>query len=386
MNNFNKEYRRVNWAEGAEIGSKHFEQTEDYFTAAICDASAIRLNRNNYGLLPSDDRKTNSAEFDISERITGTVEIKLRKCNAITIGGCRINYNPPFGEALTYAHIFNKEEEQTSSEAVYWDVILTADPFRRIPAGIPDADSTPPYHPDADVYLGLSIVPKGTLKSELLGMHHLIIGRIRHYGERYSVDNNFIPPCTAMASHPDLVRYYEQFSALMNDLENASKTIISKIRNRSQNSPIAHHIGAICEDMMRYIASIYFNYRNVGLDTAPINIVNYFATLAHICYVSMSFIDKTEREELLRYFYEWSDVKPGVFEELLSSTLGIVYDHNNIRSVMIQVELFLKVMSDLWIRMSTLEYIGQHKENIIVAERRNEQVQTKKAGGWTILD
>lgn len=385
MSNSNKEYRRINWAEGAEIGTKQFEQTEDYFTAAICDASAIRLNRNNYGLLPSNDRKTDSSEFDISERVTGIVEIKLRKCNAITIGGCRINYNPSFGEALTYVHTFNKEEVD-STESTYWDVVLTADPFKRILAGVPDPDSIPPYHPDVDSFLGLSIVPQGSLKSELLGMHHLIIGRIRHYGERYSVDNNFIPPCTSMASHTELIRYYESFSGLMNDLENASKAIISKIRNRAQNSSIANHIGAICEDMMLYIASIYFNYRNAGLDSTPINTVNYFATLAHISFVSMSFIDKIEREELLRYFYEWSDVKPGVFEELLSSTLGIAYDHNNIRSIMMQVESFLKIMSDLWVRLSSLEYIGQHKENIIVAERKSEPTQAKKTGGWTIMD
>lgn len=385
--NKQKEYKRVNWAEGLELGFNHFEQTEDYFTASICDASAIGLTRNSFGLLPSTDRKTDSGEFDISEQVTGMVEIKLRKCNAITIGGCRINYNPPFGEAMVYSHTFDTEtKNNNASEVSYWDVVLTIDPFKRIPSGIPNPEVTPPHHPDADTYLGLSIVPQGSLKSNLLGMNHLIIGRIRHYGERYTVDSNFIPPCTAIASHTDLIRYYEQFGSLLNDLENASKTIIAKIRNRSQNSPIALHIGNICQDMMRYIASIYFNYRNIGTDATPMDIVNYFSSLAHISYVSMSFIEKIEREELLRYFYEWSDVKPGTFEELLSSTLGIIYDHNNIRAVMIQVESFLRIMSDLWIRLSTLEYIGQHKENIVVAERRNEPVQTKKTGGWTIMN
>lgn len=382
----NKEYKRVNWAEGIEIGTYQFEQLEDYYTAAICDASAIRLNRNNFGLLPSADRKTNSSEFDISEQITGTVEVKLRKCNAITMGGCRISYNPSLGNAISYVQKFNLEVNGETSDTSYWDVVITVDPFRRIPTGIPSADSTPPIHPDADPFIGLSAVPKGGLKAEQLGAYHLVIGRIRHFNGRYTVDNNFIPPCTSMNSHADLIRYYEQFGALLNELEKASKTIINKIRNRSQNSPVAIHIGAICEDMMRYIASIYFSYRNIGADATPMAIVNYFSTLAHICYVSMSFIDKTEREELLRYFFEWSDVKPGIFEEMLSSTLGIIYDHNNIRAVMIQVESFMRIMCDLWVRLSTLEYIGQHKENIVVAERRHEVAQAKKTGGWTIMD
>lgn len=381
-----KEYKRVNWTEGMEVRFGMFEQTEDYFTNAICDSTAIQLNRNNFGLLPSFDRKTGSSEFDISERITGTVEIKLRRCNAVTIGGCRISYNPPFGEAMTYAHTFDGSNAGDISQTKYWDVIITVDPFRRIPSGMPDASETPPRHPDTDTHYGLSIVPKGELNTELLGLYHLVIGRIRYFGERYVVDTSFIPPCTTMSSHADLVRYYELFGSLMNDIENASKTIIAKIRNRSQNSILAGHIGAMCEDMMRYIASIYFNYRNIGLDATPMNIVNYFSTLAHICYVSMSFINKMEKEELLRYFYEWSDVKPGSFEELLSNALGVIYDHNDIRSVMLQIESFLRTISELWIKLSTLEYIGQHKENIVIGERSHYTQEAIKKTSWTILD
>ncbi|NDV78481.1 type VI secretion system baseplate subunit TssK [Dysgonomonas sp. 511] len=380
------EYKRVNWTEGMDVRFDLFEQTENYFTNFICQSSAIQLNKNNFGLLPSADRKANSSEFDISERVTGTVEIKLRKCNAIMIGGCRINYNPSFGEAMEYVHTFDANTKENLSDTVYWDVIITADPYRRVPSGMPDASETPPRHPDVSTYYGLSIVPKGELNTELLGTYHLVIGRIRHFGERYVVDSNFIPPCTSMASHTDLTRYFEQFGSLMNDIENASKVIIAKIRNRSQNSTIATHIGTMCEDMMRYIASVYFNYRNVGLDATPITIVNYFSTLAHICYINMNFINKIEKEELLRYFYEWSDVKPGSFEELLSNTLGIIYDHNNIRAMMMQVETFLRIISELWIKLSSLEYIGQHKENIVIGERSNSHEIVKKVGGWTILD
>jgi hypothetical protein len=381
-----KEYKRVNWIEGMDVRFEMFEQTENYFTNAIHESSSVRLNKNNFGLLSSPDEKTISSEFDISERITGIVEIKLHKCNAVTIGGCRINYNPAFGEAITYTHTFDKDKSHNSSQTTYWDVILKIDPFKRIPSGIPNVEETPPRHPNTDTYYELSIVPKGEINNELLGAYHLVIGRIRHFGERYVVDTSFIPPCTSMSSNTDLIRYYELFGSLMNDIENASKAIIAKITNRTQNSPVAKHIGDICKDVMRYIASIYFDYRNKGLDAAPINIVNYFSTLAHICYADLSFINKIEKEELLRYFYEWSDVKPGAFEELLSNTLSIAYDHNNIRAIMIQVESFLRTISELWIRLSSLEYIGQHKDNIVIGERNHHAQDPVKKSSWTILD
>ena len=42
-------------------------------------------------------------------------------------------------------------------------------------------------------------------------------------------------------------------------------------------------------------------------------------------------------------------------------------------------------MVALWNKLSMLEYIGQRKENIVVAEQQMvQQVQTKRT--WTLLD
>ena len=381
----NKARKRVNWTSGVDVGFEMFEQTENFFINAICETSALQLNKNNFGLLPSSDGKESSSEFEISERVTGIVEIRLRSCNAITAGGCRININPSYSEPMMHSHTFDKPQSD-SSQTAYWDVIITVDPYRRVPTGTPNTEEIPLRHPDADSFYGISIVPKGEINTEQLGMYHLVIGRIRYYGERYTVDTGFIPPCTSMAAHSDLARYYELFGGLMNDIENRSKTIIAKIRNRKDNSPLAKHIGALCEDIMRHIASIYFNYRNTGLDAAPVSIVNYFSTLAHIYYVSLAFINKAEREEMLRYFYEWSDVKPGAFEEMLSNTLSLSYNHNDIKASMRQVETFLQTVSDLWLKLSTLEYIGQHKENIVIGEKDHYAAEPVSKSSWTVLD
>lgn len=379
-------YKLVNWQEGMGVGSAHLQQTENYFIERLGDNLETRLNNYNYGLLPSADRKSESSEFDISERITGKVEIKLRRCNAVTSGGYRISYNPDNAEYLLSTYSFESEKEQEENNVAYWDVILSVNPFDRIPSGIPDEKENPPRHPNVTEHYTLSIVPKGQTNYEQLGMFHLTIGRIRLHGGRYEVDSDYIPPCTGMSSHPDLLKYYENFGIYLNDIERASKAIIAKIKNRSQNSPLAYHINTMCENMMRYIASIYFMYRNTGQTSLPIEIVNYFSTLAHTCYISLNFVSKIEKEELLKYFYEWSDVTPGSFEDLLSDTLSVIYDHNNIRAVMLQIESFLRTMSELWLKLSTLEYIGQHKENIVVSERTHQQEVVKKTGGWTILD
>jgi len=386
----NNNYRLVNWVEGMDVHFDNLRQQEDYFINRLCDNQSIRLTSYSFGLLPSLDKQGDSSEFDISERVTGKVEIRLRRCNALTQGGCRISYNPPKGNYLHYIHSFEDEELQPSQQSStrFWDVILSVNPYERIPAGAPGIDETPVRHPDVTESYKLSVVPKGYINHEQLGEFHLVIGRIRQSsGGRYEVDTNYIPPCVSVNSHGDLLGYYERFGIYLNDIEKASKIIVAKIRNRTNNYPIAEHICRICEDMMRYISTIYFPYRNLGRESSPAELVNYFSTLAHTAYVSMNFIGKQDREEMLKYFYEWSDVTPGSFDELLSNTLSIIYNHNSIRSVMLQVESFLRIMSELWLKLSSLEYIGQHKENIIVSERRQQAESPKtKGGGWTILD
>jgi hypothetical protein len=379
-------HKLVNWVEGMNVSSIHFQQTENYFIERLYDNLATRLTRYNYGLLPSLDGRSASSEFDISERVTGKVEIRLQRCNALTAGGCRISYNPGQNDYILYTHTFEQDKQSDANATRIWDVILTIEPFQRIPSGIPNEEETPPRHPDITEFYRLSIIPQGHTNYDQLGLFHLVIGRIRQHSGRYEVDTNYIPPCTQMSSHSELLSYYDRFNNYMSDIERASGNIVSKVRNRAHNSSMAQHIAATCESIMRYIAMIYFPYRNTGREASPVETVNYFSTLAHIVYVSLRCINKTDREEMLRYFYEWSDVNPGSFEELLSETMNIMYNHNAIRTVMVQAESFLNTMSELWIRLSTLEYIGQHKENIVVSERVQQSETPKKGSSWTILD
>jgi hypothetical protein len=383
----NQEHKLVNWESGMDVGFAQFRQLENYFIERLCDNQSSRLNKNNYGLLPSPNGRSDSSEFDISERVTGQVEIKLHRCNALTYGGCRISYNPEQSDYLLYTtHTFDSEKESNSADTQYWDVILTVNPFDRVPVGIPDADTVPPRHPDASELYSLSIAPQGKTNHELLGLYHLIIGRIRQSGGRYEVDTNYIPPSTSMNSHPDLLKYYEQFGVYLNDIERSSKKISFKIKNRTQNTPLAYNICGLCNEISRYIASIYFLYRNEGRYNSPLHTVNYFSTLAHVSYMGLNLISKTDKEELLKYLYEWSDVTPGSFEDMLASALSIIYEHHNIRVTMLEIDSFLRILSELLIKLSTLEYIGQHKDNIVVSERMQQTETVKPKSGWTILD
>ena len=380
--------RLVNWVDGMKITQKHLVQMEDYVTDIFRDAISMPLTDNRFGLLPPYKGEQLSTDFEITNRISNNVEIKLRRCNALTAGGCRININPTeYSEYLHLEYSFDSDLDYKKEDAenLLWDIILVIKPFDRSPVGIPNPEEAPPRHPDVINAYSLFIKPAGQINSKEFGMHYLIIGRVIKNGDRYEVDTRYIPPCMSMSSHPDLKSYYEAFGQYLNDIETSSHKIIQKINDRENNSSIAKNVNGVCETLLNYISTIYFNYKNNGRFYAPDETINVFSSLAHVCFSGIQYMSKKDKEEMLKYFYEWSDVTPGNFTEMLTNTLEIVYDHHDIRSMMEQINSFLSTFAALWIKLSTLEYIGQHKENIVVAEKKQKEVVVSKSG-WTILD
>lgn len=379
------QYKLVNWVEGMEVNVSHINQLENFFIEQLSNQEMYRLNSFNYGLL-NFPNYTNFFELDVDESITDELEIKIRNCFAITQGGFRIVINEAQFNFSIKNYLSNTQKGSDNSRPSQWDIWLRVNPFERIATGIPDKNENPPRHPDAIESYQLQLLPKDEINKKEFTPNHLIIGRIEYKNDMYTVDNSFIPPCTKINSHKDLIAYYESFRILTNKIEKNSKTIISKIKSREQNSLLAQNLGTLCENSMRYVASIYFSYRNKGKDMSPIELVNYFATWAHVLHISLFCMNKADKEELLNYFYEWGDITPGNLKDLIERTLNVSYEHSDIRKTMIEIEHFLTNFNILWDKMSSLEYIGQHKENIVVSERNYSLETPKIKGSWSILD
>ena len=84
-------------------------------------------------------------------------------------------------------------------------------------------------------------------------------------------------------------------------------------------------------------------------------------------------MNKEEKEDLLKYFNEWNGINPGAYEGLLRENSGLLYNHQNIRPLMITAERFLYQFNDLWTTLSRLEYIGKHKENVAASRRTSRK-------------
>jgi hypothetical protein len=373
-------HKPVNWIDGMKISSGHFVNTDNFIQDIVRDANSLSLNNNNFGLLPPMLGESTSLDMQITERASGQVQIKINQCNAITAEGLRID----IGKAdipLEFTHYFGQEALNEASEIYY--VLLTVNPFERVASGIPDAEEMPLRYPEINKHYSITILPASQINNK--SANFMEVGKFIRNGSSLQTDISYIPPSTVILSNGELIRYYENFSNQLNNLQLLSFRIIDKITSRDSVSTIGKNVKILCEKMLDYIARIYFSYRNVIYMQPPIQLVACFSEMAHIFFSSVKSIAGAEREELLKYFYEWKDVTPGNFEELLARLIEIVYNHHEINSSMLTIDEFMRVIVALWNKLSTLEYIGQRKENIVVAEQQAIQsIQTKRT--WTLLD
>lgn len=379
-----KKHKLVNWQGQMRMTPAHFHQTEDYFIEELNDVRSLFLQRHDYGLLPL-TKKDKDVEIRIREHLSNHVEVNLYCCNALTASGERIDFNLSANE-MPLSKNFSPQQDRDSRgrEIQHWDVILAVDPYERVATGELNPQEEPPRHPDCDRSYKLHIVPSDEVNLSAFGSHFLTIGKIRKEGDRYLVDQNYIPPCRTMSSHPELISYCKHFDAMLYDLRKFSQNIIGKVNDRSNGSELAVNIRLMSETILAYIASIHFRLKNFGTSIPPVVLTEYISNLASHCYVCLICLPGIQKDELLKYFYEWSDVMPGSFEEMLAGTMEIEYEHRNLRAVMVRLESFMTTLSELWEHLSHLEYIGQHKESLVVSVSGGNRGEERR--GFMISD
>lgn len=377
-------YKPVNWVDGMRLSSEQFVANDKYYQDKMRDAISTRLNGYNYGVLPCLDTNTRTFAVEITASAAQMVDIRVRSCHAITADGCRIHIDAgPDGRGNVGVSYYFNEISATGSNL--YNVLLQVDPFERVPEGEINPDNEPARHPYVGPSYKILVVPETNLPSEHIESRSLTVGRFALEQGSVVVNERYIPPCTSMMSHPLLIKYYELFSTTVHKLQSTSFSILDKTVNDSSITALARNLRMVTERILEYLAHHIFTFRYQLRQGTPLDFLGFFCHLSQTLFTGMRCIATKEREDLLKYFYEWRDISPASFEELLARVMEMKYNHWDIYSAFALTEEFLVEITALWERLAALEYIGQHKENIVVAEQQQvQQVQTRKI--WTLLD
>ncbi|WP_353159998.1 hypothetical protein [Myroides odoratus] len=374
----------VNWVDGMKISKKHFDAQTNFILDGLRDVRATYTQVFSYGLLPLDTQNQGMDIVEVRATVSGDVEYIIKTCKAITPSGCSVEVID-FRFALKPLIPLVGDELEHQKRAYY--VVIAINLFDKIPYGTMDVEETPPRYPFTKPRYRIDLRPVSAfdVNSGYSGGDYVIIGQVMIQGEMIQMEEDYIPPCTSVSSHPLLLKQYNKVANALSLLQKYAVKILQKEHQVRQNTKLASSVKLLCQALIHDIGATYFHFRNTVPHLPPLYFMECLSQIAtHLHQVTQT-LAPMDLEELLNYISEWSEIVPHTFLNQLARVAEIKYQHTDCASHLSDIQLMLSCLEKVFFKLNELDYIGQRKENIIVNELEVTPA-AKTNRGWSVLD
>ncbi len=375
-------HQQVNWVDGMNINKSHLLGLENEITDHVRDARQNQVDALSYGLLPSAPGMDDPVDIWMNIDSQNRVSVHLNRCNAVTLGGVRIEITREIADQLKLsAHELRSVLQLDESANDDLLVILTCDPFSRIPVGDADPGETPPRKPYTLPNYSLDLVPAKNMGIGEVGLYHLVVGKIEVNSGKAVLQDSYIPPSSSARSHPFLMEAHERQVRFLSELEFNCIQIIQKVYTKQIKNGLAQIITVICRALIQYTSHQSTVFEQVVPYRSPVFMVTHTAAMARIIKNEITLRAGIGAEQLLTYLAEWCGLNQAEFEKDLDAMIGHDYQHYDIRRSIEAIDSFMGIVSSLFQKLAELDYIGKKsKTNIFVKEEAvNAEPKEEKA-------
>jgi sulfur relay (sulfurtransferase) DsrC/TusE family protein len=236
-------------------------------------------------------------------------------------------------------------------------------PFERVPTGTPSPEEMPPRHPYTRPAYELGFVPTQQLSGAASAAFTLVVGELLYAEGELRPVAQFIPPSTALASHPALLQALHQLDFLLTELETDAFKIVHKVKLRTdKRSHLADMVRGLAEHTVFALAQQLTTLRLMAAAQPPIYLLDALLRVAKQFKTSLDSLTEGEREELLKYFEQWSETLPATLLGALQGAVTLTYNHQQVHEHLRQQQQLWQLIGAIFRQLSQLEYIGKNKE------------------------
>jgi hypothetical protein len=151
-------------------------------------------------------------------------------------------------------------------------------------------------------------------------------------------------------------------------------SIIRKIREKGQDSTLSDSVLILSESLLNFVSTNVLKVKWQLSDQPPLYLFENIAGFARLIRNTIDSNNAAQKEELLNYFTNWSELKQGDFERLLVYCINFEYNHNEIINSVYEFTEFVQIIDTLFNKLESLAYIGKKKEtNIFVKEQSSKR-------------
>jgi hypothetical protein len=293
--------------------------------------------------------------------------VRIQQCMAITAGGYYIEFGEDTAVSgsnlqASLANVPLPLKEMKDKARSYY-VVLTVNPYKRVPNGVADPTESPARIPFTVPFFSVDLLPVSEVTRNKLGGFQLVLGRVLVEENRVLLDEQYIPPCTSMGAHPELLEIHAAMEQFLAKMESSSVQIVQKILHKKQVNDMSSIVHKLCEQILQYTAVHLAEWKAVGIVQAPVHIVTNASALARLVKNVLDCYLGSGKEELINYFTEWCNFSQGEVEGAITTLANHTYDHLDISDSLTKVSAFTKILSQLFHQLARLEYIGKRKDS-----------------------
>ncbi len=363
-------YLNVNWVNGMKITREHLAGQDRANDDKIKDVASAFLHPYCFGLLPVWPGESYSFRADFKVDNQRFLKASLFDLRAFTPGGARLEIAGSPNPQEWQVDLTRETEAAKKEENGWYYILLTVDLFAREPCGQPDEEEEPPRFPFTAPSFRMQVIPVKELSASALLPYSLCTGKMLIRPDKTEILDDYLPPCMALSSHNRLMLFHSKVEKFYNQMEINLLSIIGKIREKNQDSSLALSVLALAQSLLDYLSVNNLAVKWLLPGQPPLFLFENIACFARNLRNTIDSNTAAQKEELLNYFTNWSELKQGDFEKLLVYCINFEYNHLEIADSIDQFSEFVQIMATLFSKLESLAYIGKKKEtNIFVKEQ-----------------
>jgi hypothetical protein len=283
------EYFQVNWINGMKITADHFIELENHFISRTQNSIKGFISPLNYGLIPGVEENVTIPHFSVS------------------LNKDKVNMLHGFVALTPEGHLLQIPANQEfpiakpDVQADWYYLVVSGKPYIRAPFGSINAQENPSRYPYAMQDYQFEFFAPNKDHHNVLEYNKIPVAR--YSGVVFEEDKSYIPPCTSIQSHPDLIALYKVFQEAFSELERKILTLL-KTKDHQNNPLLANLIGFFGQH--KPAIDNYIQYQ------PPSAMVEKVQQIARIIHYYFKIQNREALTEIVDFKYNHFDIKKAV--------------------------------------------------------------------------
>ena len=379
------EHLPVNWVNGLKLNNGHFFETYYNMVDTVRQNREESLTSYSYGFGENLTETKNPIEMEMKGDTIETFSIRLKSCNAITRSGLSIIYDPTlYGDYVPTVKVKEVDADLKKDQIFY--IVLSVNPYKLLPVGMPDPEVTPLHHPYALPEINLQLMTEAQVNRDFMEYNCIIAGKCIAEGGLFKIDEQYIPPVQRICHDERLLSFLDIFQKHVKGIYDYTLSVYRKNVTDARRDKLVENTFALCNAVQDFYDMSVFDLERLSAEQPPIHLVYLANRLANKLLTTLRIMPEKESEYLLQYFNEWTNISPAEVQQTLGEVEGIEYKHTDIRPTLKSIISFMKLLEKLFKKMSELEYVGLMRENIILSEDSDGNTSESDKKSWKVWE